>query len=210
MKKTLIVIIVAVLGLSASLSAQSLVELAKQEKARRESLKGRQAVVIRNADLLRVRKTGAVEVMPPASESIDNPPFEGQDVELDAVSDEGEPAALPSGSGAPPIRRIMPAVAPNGPLITGEADRDQAEGGGTLEAQLKRAQEQVDLLTTKMAALNQQFESQSAMVPGSVIQQQLDETNQRLIKAQAQQARIEAQIAKNGGANKKAPGIPGS
>ena len=43
------------------------------------------------------------------------------------------------------------------------------------------------------------------MVPGYVIQQQLDETNQRLLKAQAQQARIEAQIAKAGPA-KKAPG----
>jgi uncharacterized small protein (DUF1192 family) len=56
-----------------------------------------------------------------------------------------------------------------------------------------------------MNALRQQFESQDAMVPGYVIQQQLDETNQRLLKAQAQQARIEAQIAKKATA-RKAPG----
>jgi hypothetical protein len=55
-----------------------------------------------------------------------------------------------------------------------------------------------------MNALRQQFEYQDAMVPGYVIQQQLDETNQRLVKAQAQQARIEAQIAK-GAASKKSP-----
>ena len=55
-----------------------------------------------------------------------------------------------------------------------------------------------------MNALRQQFESQDAMVPGYVIQQQLDETGQRLVKAQAQQARIEAMVEKKGVA-KKAP-----
>lgn len=200
-------IVIAVLGLVASLGAQSLVELAKQEKARRESLKGRRAVVIRNEDLLRARRTGAVEVAPPANESGDVVSVESQDAELAASSQEDEPATLPSGSGAPPIRLITPAVAPNGPLITGDANRDQADGGGNLEAQLKSAQDQVDLLTTKMGALKQQFESQDSMTPGSVIQQQLEETSQRLLKAQAQQARIEALIAKSAGANKKGPGL---
>jgi hypothetical protein len=58
----------------------------------------------------------------------------------------------------------------------------------------------VDLLTTKMNALRQQFEYQDAMVPGYVIQKQLDDTNQRLLKAQTQMARIEALV------EKKAPG----
>lgn len=52
-----------------------------------------------------------------------------------------------------------------------------------------------------------QYEAQDSMVPGYVIQQQLDETNQRLVKAQAQQARIEAMVEKRG-ATKKAPGDP--
>jgi hypothetical protein len=167
-------------------------------------------VVIRNEDLLRVKKTAAVEVAPPANESGDGTAVEGQDVEPATVSDSEEPATLPSGSGAPPIRRIMPSVVPDGPRVTNDPDRDQGDSGGTLEAQLKRARDQVDLLTTKMASLKQQFDSQDAMVPGPVIQQQLEETNQRLLKAQAQQARIEAQIAKNGGVNKKDPGTPGT
>ena len=202
MKRLLIV--VAVIGLAASLSAQSLADLAKKEKARREGLKDRHAVVIRNADLFRVQKTPAVTVTNPGETAGEPSGVEGQDVEPATVSDEGDSGSLPSGSGAP-SRRIVPTVSPNGPLITGEANRDQAGVGGTLEAQLKAAQDLVDLLTTKMNALRQQFESQDAMVPGYVIQQQLDETNQRLIKAQAQQARIEAQIAKAGPA-KKAPG----
>ena len=203
MKKLLVFI--AVFGFAAYLGAQSLADLAKMEKARRESLKGRHAAVITNAGLLRVQKIPAVESTP--SESGEGAVGEGQGVEPATVPDEGDSAGLASGSGAPPSRRIVPSVSPNGPLITGDVNRDQAEGGGTLEAQLKASKDLVDLLTTKMNALRQQFESQDAMVPGYVIQQQLDETGQRLVKAQAQEARIEAQIAK-GGAPKKAPGGP--
>lgn len=202
-----LLVIIAVFGFAAALGAQSLTDLAKMEKARRESLKGRRAVVITNVDLLRVQKVPAVQVTPPESESGEGVVGEGQNVEPATVADEGDSASLPSGSGAPPSRRIMPSVAPNGPLITGDVNRDQADGGGTLDAQLKASKDLVDLLTTKMNALRQQFESQDAMVPGYVIQQQLDETNQRLLKAQAQQARIEAQIAK-GATAKKAPGEP--
>ncbi len=53
---------VVVFGLAASLGAQSLADLAKQEKARRESLKGRHAVVVRNADLLKIQKAPAVQI----------------------------------------------------------------------------------------------------------------------------------------------------
>jgi hypothetical protein len=194
-------LIVAVLALAASLGAQSLVELARREKARRESLKGRSAVVVRNADLLRVKKTPAVEVIVPEPETGDEV-AEGVDAGLEAAPGEEASTNLPSGSGAPSSRRIVPQVAPAGPVIANSADRDQVEGIGPLEAQLKAANELVDLLSTKMAALRQQYEAQDAMVPGSVIQQQLDETNQRLVKAQAQQARIEAQVAKGAGAKK--------
>jgi hypothetical protein len=202
-------ILIAVIGLAASLGAQSLADLAKREKARRAGLAGRHAVVITNADLLRVQKAPAVQVAPPEAEADEAEAAGAENAAAEpatvTTNEEGETISLPSGSGAPPIRRITPAVAPNGPLITGDANRDRAESGGTLEAQLKAANELVDLLTTKMAALRQQYEAQDAMVPGYVIQQQMEETNQRLVKAQAQQARIEALAAKSGTA-RKAPG----
>lgn len=198
----------AVIALAASLGAQSLTELAKREKARRDSLNGRHAVVIRNADLFRVQKTPAVQVIDPDAVGAQNISAEGQDVQPATASEDTEPANLPSGSGASSGRRIVPRVGQDGPLITGDVNRDQAEGGGTLEAQLKAAKDLVDLLTTKMNALRQQYEYQDAMVPGYVIQQQIDETNQRLVKAQAQQARIEAQLEKKGMA-RKTPGDTG-
>jgi len=203
-----LLLFIAILGLAAALSAQSLAELSKKEKARRESLKGRHAVVIRNADLMRVQKVSAVEVAPPEPGGNEDAAAQGATGEPEAALGEAESASLPSGSGAPSGRRMIPQVGPDGPVITGDASRDQSEGGGTLEAQLKAVKETVDLLTTKMNALRQQLESQDAMVPGYVIQQQLDETNQRLLKAQAQQARIEDQINRKAPA-RKAPGEPG-
>jgi hypothetical protein len=201
-----VLVFVAVLGLAASVGAQSLTELAKKEKARRDSLKGRHAAVITNASLLRVQKTPAVVVTPPEAELSDAVAGEETVAADQGAGAEGETGALPSGSGAPSGPRMVPRTGREGPLITGDANRDQAEGAGTLDAQLKAAKEMVDLLTTKMNALRQQFESQDAMVPGSVIQQQLDETNQRLLKAQAQQARIEAMLAKKAEAG-KAPAV---
>jgi hypothetical protein len=193
-------LIVVVIGLAASVGAQSLTELAKKEKARREALKGKSAAVVTNADILKVKNTRAVEVVPP--EAVGSEVLEGEETGtgLETGGQEAETADLNSESGAPPGRRNVPRTAPDGPLITDGGD--QAEGRGTPETQLKAAKELVDLLTTKMSALRQQFEYQDAMVPGYVTQQQLDETYQRLLKAQAQQAQIEAQIAKSATARK--------
>ena len=199
-----ILLFFTVFSLAMSLGAQSLAELAKREKARRESLKTH-AAVIKNADLLRIEKVQAVEVVPPEPAIAEELLAESDGAGPGSAPGEPGPASLPSGSGAPSGRRIVPTVGPEGPLITGEANRDQEGPSGTLDAQLRSAKDLVDLLTTKMNGLRQQYEAQNSMVPGSVIQQQLDETNQRLVKAQAQQARIESLIAKQGPA-KKAPG----
>lgn len=204
MKRVLIVL--AVIGFAASLGAQSVVELAKREKERRESLKGRHAVVVKNHDLLQVKKLPAVEVAIPVQEGGEEALAEDQGTDGAALTSDDAQSVPPSGSGAPSGRRITPRVAAAGPTLMGDgAATDQATSGGTLDAQLKAAQELVDLLTTKMNALRQQFEFQDAMVPGSVIQEQMAETNQRLVKAQAQQARIQAELEKKGLA-KKNPG----
>ena len=65
MKRALIV--VAVLGLTVSLGAQSLVELAKREKERRAQYRGRHAAVVTSRELALVKKTGAVVVTIPES-----------------------------------------------------------------------------------------------------------------------------------------------
>ena len=197
MKRLLIVL--AVIGLAASLGAQSVAELARREKARRESLKGPRAVVVRNHDLMKVKKLPAVEVVLPGDEAGEVVPVADPQGEPQTVSDADESAVPPSGSGAPASRRITPRVSEAGPSLMGDnASADQSGAGGAFDAQLKAAEELVDLLTTKMNALRQQFEYQDAMVPGYVIQEQIAETNQRLVKAQAQEARIRAEMSKKG------------
>ena len=201
-----VLIVLAVIGFTASLGAQSVVDLAKREKVRRESFKGRHAVVVKNHDLLQVKKLPAVEVAALDAAVGDSGMGEAQDVEPATISSDADQAVSPSGSGAPPVRRIVPRVAADGPTLMGDgASITPATSGQALEAQFKSANDLVDLLTTKMNALRQQFEFQDAMVPGYVIQQQIDETNQRLVKAQAQQARIQAEMDKRG-LGKKDPG----
>jgi len=169
-----ILIVVAVLGLAASLSAQSLVELAKREKERREALKERHAAVITNRDLLRVKKVPAVEVgLPPG----------GFDDTLYTES-------WPEAGQEPP----MAGTGPAGGAVPGEV----AEGGGPLEEQLRVVDEVVEGLTQEMNALRQQFEAQNTMVPGSVIQQQMEETNLRLEQAKTRQAGIRAKMERQG------------
>jgi hypothetical protein len=197
MKKALI--LVAVLVFNLAVSAQSVADLAKREKSRREAFKGRHAQVVKNIDLLRVRKVAAVEITTPDRAVDETALAEIPEIQPETEGQEEEGGVLPSGSGAPSSRRIVPRVSADGPvLIEDSASGEPSFAGRTLDAQLKAANELVDLLETKMSALRQQFEYQDAMVPGYVIQQQLDETNQRLLKAQAQQARIQAMIDKKG------------
>jgi hypothetical protein len=60
-----------------------------------------------------------------------------------------------------------------------------------------------------MNALRQRYESQNSMVPGYVIQEQLDELNRRLTRAQARQAAIEAKMVKLGLPVRKSPDSAG-
>jgi hypothetical protein len=184
MKKALIFI--AVLGLSLTLSAQSLADLARREKARREGFRGRHAVVIRNADLRRVQKVPGVEITYPDVESGEISGTEGQ------VSGPGVVGAEEAGAAG------GQASLSESPSETAPGDEPSQGSRGVpnvaLEAQLSAARDLVDLLKTKINSLRQQYEFQGAMVPGYVIQEQLVETEKRLLKAQAQLARIEAQV----------------
>jgi len=181
-----VLIFLAVLGFAASLGAQSLVELAKREKERRESFRGHHAVLVKNQDLLRVKKVPAVEVTNPDALS-------GNDLQ---AADQGAAATDGSedaGLATPPSA----AKAASGPALMGDtATDDPTEGGGPLEDQLKAADELVDQLTAEMNALLQQYEAQNTMVPGSVIQQQIEETNQRFVRAQTRQSKILAKMGK--------------
>jgi hypothetical protein len=194
MKRALIVLVV--MGFTASLGAQSLVELAKREKERRESFGGRHAVVVKNRDLLQVKKIPAVEVTNPGVLAGDSSQAADRDAIKTDVSGDAGLATPPAGS-----------KAASGRPITGEnAAEDITEGGGPLEDQLKVVDALVEELTTELNSLRQQYEAQNSMVPGSVIQQQMEETYLRLTRSEARQAKIREKMGAKAPAIKKDSG----
>src|SRR4030042_4705407 len=98
MKRALIFL--AVIGLAASLGAQSLAELAKREKERRESFRGRHVVFVKNWDLLQVKKVAAVEVTNPDAVRGGDLQAADQGAAAKDVSDDAGLATPPSGSAA--------------------------------------------------------------------------------------------------------------
>lgn len=185
MKRILVVtIFVALVG---SLYGQSVSDLARREKARREALKGNRAKVVTNVDLAAVRKTPAVIVVNPDSAEESNASgIAGQD-----------PSGLTSGgtgdASGPVV--MVPTVAKNGPVLMGNSDSaDAAASAGDAESRLKAANELIDLLSTKMNALMQESNNLNTMTPKDVIQRQIDETNRKLIRVQDEAARLKDQI----------------
>jgi hypothetical protein len=186
MKRALIVVMV--LGLAVSLGAQSLVELAKREKERRAQFQGRHAPVITRRELALVKKTGAIEVIRPEGIAGDETAGAGQaENEVGLIN----PGTNEETAGQPAAENAEDPI-PDTP----EALADQ----------LRTVDELVASLTDEMNALRQRYESQDAMVPGYVLQEQLDVANQRLARAQARQSAIEAKMKKMGLPVRKLPG----
>jgi hypothetical protein len=178
-------IIAAVLGLAASLGAQSLVELAKRERERRAQFQGRPGAVVTSRELALVKKTNAVVVLRAEDGGDEGPATEaaGAPAAVGLLRDRSEAGSEAAGQPA------AQAQDPDEPLA------DTSEG---LADQLRSVDALVEDLTSEMNMLRQQYESQNAMVPGFVIQERLDETGQRLARAQARQSAIEAKMTRQG------------
>lgn len=169
--KKIIVGISLPLFLTSVLSSQSLVELAKKEKERREKLKGQSKTVVTNADLRNVKRGPALTTSRQA-DTIESSAT-GSSSELSAL-DKAEP------SGAKPS-----------PASTRGADKaePQEDSPAELEQKWKSAREQVGLLTTKMNGLWQEFYSMDDMSSREKIQREISETSLRLQKAKEEEAK---------------------
>jgi len=188
--------------LAACLEAQSVAELARLEKARREGLARRPIAVITNADLEGLRKTAAMGAPIQAPEP--QPSVETTDEAENSAESESIPA--PS---QPPIR-IQPRVVRNGPaLVDAKGSPISASTAGNLEAGLRAVREKIDLLETKLTALQQRFYRNDDMTPQDLIQREIDETFQKLESARAEEAelleeqeRLESAPAKTSGSGR--------
>lgn len=169
-------IIVAIslpLFFTAVLSSQSLVDLAKKEKERREKLKNQEKTVVTNADLSNIKRGPALttsrQASPPEGSAI-----AGSSSEMSSL-DKAEPSgAKARGSEAKNADRAEP----------------QENTPDKLEKKWKSAREQVGLLTTRMNGLWQEFYSMDDMSSRENIQRNISETSLRLQKAKEEEARV--------------------
>jgi len=153
------------------LLSQSLVEIAKKERERREKLKGQKIILVTNADLLTVRKTPAVSTasMMTGQEQTQRP--------------------TPPRPKAPPTESLTQKI--------GEADKmDFQDPRKDPEAKLKEAQETADLLIFKMKALWQEYHSKSDKNLKDRIQSQIYRTSQELMKAREDEEEARKELAK--------------
>jgi hypothetical protein len=158
MKKGMISIFILFLGVC-FLSSQSLVEVAKKEKERREKLKGKKSIVVTNEILEKKKLEPSISIR-----SAESPKSE-----VSAVTEM-------------PERRSLDQIS-----LQALSDKDQTSFFDleSLETKWNETQEQVALLTLQLSALWQKYYSMNDMTPRNLIQQQISETYLRLQKAQS-------------------------
>ena len=158
--------------LTSFLFSQSLAELAKKEKERREKLKGKKEAVITNAELKKTKKKPAVTTSRTATT-----------VQSTQSPSSTQPKSTPGKTQ---------------PSTTSELDKSGAAVSmADLEQISARAQEYVDLLTTKMNALWQEYYSMDDMTDRSNIQRQIADTAQKLEKAKEDAANAKKELGQS-------------
>lgn len=173
-------------GLSLALAQEeNLAELARKERERRESLKGKKVRVVTNKDLEKLTKTEALTLPPQTLETarpeVASPPTSQQ------VS--GSQTSIPA-----TVHKVNVENPPQGssgvfPGTPGAQDVTE----GSLEEAWKKAKEYVELLTLKLNSLWAEFYGQTDMKSKDYIQMQISETYDKLTKAQEEEARLRQQ-----------------
>jgi hypothetical protein len=160
------------------LQSQSLTDLAKKEKERRAALKGK-ATTITTADLAKVKKRPAVE---PGNQ--EQAAEEGAAQAGQAEVKSGQEAAPPAGADQAAQAAKPVAETPPGEKPAATAQDIQKKQNELADIAQQKA-EMVDLLTTKMNALYQQFYGLDNMKSREMVQLQISDTYDKLLKAEA-------------------------
>lgn len=172
-------------GLTLALAQEeNLAELARKERERRESLKGKKIRVITNKDLEKLTKTEALTLPPQNPETASS----GAIQPASPPATESQPQA-PSTVHRVNVEKPTQSSAAMFPGATGEQDT----AGGSLEEAWKKAKEYVELLTLKLNSLWAEFYGQTDMKSKDYIQMQISETYEKLTKAQEEEARLRQQ-----------------
>ncbi|MBE0710994.1 MAG: hypothetical protein IH583_01330 [Candidatus Aminicenantes bacterium] len=170
-KKKLLISLFIPLLLASFLQSQSLSELAKKEKERRAALKGKKTVVITDASLAKVKRRPAVE----SAE-------QGQTVE-EAAAQEGQADVKAQQGETPPAAEKPAEQTPPGETPAMSEKEFQAKQAEFVEV-CEQKQEMIDLLTLKLNSLYQEFYGLDNMKSREIIQLQISDTYDKLLKAE--------------------------
>lgn len=152
--------------------AQNLVEVAKREKERRESLKGQRVLVVTNEDLAKLRKTPAL-VMSTGPAPDESPATRAGEEDRSADS---------------AARRIMPRISEPGPLLVGIGSADVKDlGGENPEERLAQVREKIGSLISRLNMLREETLRPEAEASREILLRQIDELTAELLKAQQEE-----------------------
>jgi hypothetical protein len=168
--KRISLFLAALFLLSSFISSQSLVELAKKEKERREKLRDKKSIVVTNADLEDVNKRPALEVS-----------------EAEIATEETLPLEPSAENPNPDETQPSETASSNLP----QENAEPVETVETLREKWEKASEYVELLTLKINALWQEFYSMDDTTTKDTIQRQISAEHLKL-----ESAREEEQTAK--------------
>ena len=188
-KKRLVVFLFLPLVLASFLQSQSLADLAKKEKVRRAALKGKHATVVTTADLAKgnrrpaVESTGQEQAAEEGAEAA-----EGQAQEGVTPPVTGEQAAGAAAAAEKPAEETTPAEA------AAQSAQDIQKKQNELADIAQQKADMVDLLTIKMNALYQEFYGLDNLKSREMVQLQISDTYDKLLKAETESAKAKKDL----------------
>lgn len=175
-----IVILAAIIFMGFSLAhSQSLVELAKKEKARRAKNKGKKAVVVTNKDLKKMKFEPAVRSQPTLDDPTENPT---DDVRPPTKKAEAKSLSLQPTQGAD--------------VQNNADDQGETDPVKELEEKWQKAYNAVGYLHLKMSSLWQEYYNSNSTTPRSQLQQQIAATYMQLQEAQKEEKKLKQDLEK--------------
>jgi len=183
-KKRLVAFLFLPLVLASFLQSQSLADLAKKEKVRRAALKGKHATVVTTADLAKgnrrpaVESTGQEQAAEEGAEAVEGvtPPATGE-LAAGAAAAVEEPAEA-----APPLDAVA------------QSAQDIQKKQNELAEVAQQKADMVDLLTIKMNALYQEFYGLDNLKSREMVQLQISDTYDKLLKAETESAKAKKDL----------------
>ena len=167
------------------LLSQTVTDLAKKEKERRESLKGKKAVVVTNADLAKVKKAAYVAAGTEGQTQGQAAGSASSTASMSNVSQTAPSPSLPVGVSDQQTRTSQAAL-----QIMNQQVKTQ------IEEKYNKAKEFRELLELKMNALQQQFFSLSDTKSKDLVQKDISETYAKLLEAQEVENKAREELEK--------------